>query len=89
MHRGVPTALPSYELTNIVRGRAMDVREERGEARNTDILGEQVELGDPIPCFSLGRELGQDVSRFLHLLSRVVGTLTMSIRNTFGLMGSW
>lgn len=89
MHTGIPTALASYELTNIVSGRAMDVREERGEARNTDILGEQVELRDPIPCFRLGRELGTGCEPFDTPAFPVVRKLTMSIRNTLGLMGSW
>lgn len=47
------TSLSSYELTNIVIGSAVDVRKEGGEARNGDVLGEQVELRDPIPDFSL------------------------------------
>lgn len=50
---GKQTSLTSYELTNIVIGSAVDVRKEGGEARNGDVLGEQVELRDPIPDFRL------------------------------------
>ena len=50
---GIRTSLPCYELTNIVVGSAVDVRKAGGEARNGDVLGEQVELRDPIPDFSL------------------------------------
>lgn len=35
----------------------MGVREERGEPRYGDIMFEQVEFRDFIPCLGLGREL--------------------------------
>lgn len=54
---GVPTSLPGYELTNFVVGSAVDVWKEGGEAWNGDVLGEQVEVWNPIPDFGFGCEL--------------------------------
>ena len=54
---GVQTSLSGYDLTNIIIGGAVNIGKEGREARNGDVLGEQVELRDPIPDFSLWSEL--------------------------------
>lgn len=82
----VPTRLSRDDLTNIVIVRAVDVRKQRREARNGDVLREQVELGDSVPDLSLWSKLSTECEQTsLHHVRRFQ-KLTISMSSTLGLM---
>lgn len=84
---GRRTTLAGYELADLAAVGAVDVGEEGGEAGNGDVLRQEVEFGDSIPNFGLGREL--EVEGQLKLWAVLISAQrTMSMMKTLGAIGN-
>ena len=68
-------------------GRAMDVRKERREARNGDVLREQVELRDSVPDLSFRSKLSTGCEQISSHEVPQFQMLTILMSSTLGLMG--
>lgn len=59
---GCRTTFACHELADLLVGGTMDVWIEWRKAGNGDVLGEEVEFGDPVPDIALGSELPNSFS---------------------------